>query len=317
MCRKFLWIIISYYIERLLERSFYFMKRIAKIIVTGFIICLLLGTCVYAATPYQEWLSTRSADKTIKTSISLNGSNSIEDTAWTMDDGQVNRLKPDEKAGEDPGIKFEYYKYYVDENVTHSRLRKEDGTLITPLKTGMHYESIGVSKGEELNIYKFSDAYINHTCIHGLESGSIESYGKAFNFKRCYAYQSDGWIAYCAECGERIPLYLYAGQSSIEKLNGTLIQGSTFYSECSKCGGLETLAEINHQCDIIPTWNKYTVHYAKSDKDIMGSAADTVHTYNNEKQDNGGIVSPDEQLRGHASVDASNTFSWNPGFSET
>lgn len=285
------------------------MKKIRKTIILSLICSMFLGSIAYAATVYGQWI--KDGNGKIKTSIPTTEDAKINEVAWTLDDGKIHRINPSAIAGTNDSIEKEYKIYYVEtEDFVNSQISANEYKEKNILK-GQHAENYSPPKGEKIEFYKASVAYNNHTDSHCAEIDTITSFGKKFIGKANGEYQSDGWILYCKECGKPISGYFYTGIDGIKALNGSVVQGSTYYSECSICGGLETLGEIIHSCKAKVEWNKYTIHYAKSDYEVVGGAADTIHTYNNNKQDKGGIQNPDNTLRDHPSSDANNTFSWN------
>lgn len=165
---------------------------------------------------------------------------------------------------------------------------------VRQLETGEHYYYSRKRK-ESIPIGEWKVAWEDHRCIH---EGVNPYHGIQHSGVKCRKELYSGWFAYCADCGQELPLFIYMSEeaaASIDYLDIT----KDYYYICPFSGNLEQGAGFpEHNCKGI-SWNKYMVIYKKNGA-TGGHMADTVHMYNNEKEYEGNPITPDEKLRKNA-----------------
>ncbi|MCD7738735.1 MAG: InlB B-repeat-containing protein, partial [Lachnospiraceae bacterium] len=147
-------------------------------------------------------------------------------------------------------------------------------------QTGEHYyTAINVS---EIRILKWEVAWAVSRCIHPYYN--MKGYhGLNCADTICYNRYPQGWVAYCADCGEKVTDSLMYMNSGTARGIRSIPCSTDYYYLCPWCGGLEQGIPYSHNCERISA-NGYHVSYnanAPAGSRVSGSMADTGHTYGN------------------------------------
>lgn len=175
-----------------------------------------------------------------------------------------------------------------DTNYTWYPARTTVSTGIDPsirkLNTGEHYYR--AERTGEVPVGYWKVMHRPSQCIHSGYPTEGYYHGIEFRRKKCLRNYYSGWMAYCADCGERITdMYLYMSREAAESIDYMdLGNGKDFayYYLCPHCTNLEQGSNLkNHMCRAI-SWNQYTVQYDANTKGPYGGyVADSTHMYNN------------------------------------
>lgn len=167
--------------------------------------------------------------------------------------------------------------YTVDMNVKSS---------VADLRTGQHYY-----KKEATGSVPIGKWVVSHTpgqCIHDTPTKDTFA-GFTYRNEKCMSYYNNGWLAYCADCGEEIDfMFIYAKESTVRRI--TSVPASSVYVYlCPHCTHLEQGHSYQHRCIAISS-NKYRVTYRPNDPNdssVEGYMAPTMHVYDNSATYNG------------------------------
>ena len=138
----------------------------------------------------------------------------------------------------------------------------------------------------------------NNPLINGVQPDTLGYAGKIWTPGICGKTYPSGWLAYCADCGERVTQALiYATQGVISTMD-TFDSSLMYVYGCPHCGGIETQgSRPGHDCMAI-SWNKYKVIYEPNNAGgrYTGYMEPSFHMYNNETMHNGEPVTPIKHL---------------------
>lgn len=151
-------------------------------------------------------------------------------------------------------------------------------------------------------------------CIHHIYPNG-NYHGINFVSSPCKNYYYSGWIAYCADCGEKIKnMYVYMSQAAAETIDYLdMRKDLDYYYLCPHCRNLEQGLDMGiHKCKDI-SWNQYKVAYDPNTSDAYsGRMAASTHMYNNAAEYEGNPVTPSKCLNKNAYVRKNYEFvGWN------
>ncbi len=156
--------------------------------------------------------------------------------------------------------------------------------------TGEHYYT--ETNVSEVRIEKWVVSWVDSKCIHPYYSVGY-FHGIQYAATTCGKRYAQGWIAYCADCGQQLTnMYIYMNSSTARGIC-TLPGTAVYYYLCPWCGGLEQGDGYSHTCKRVSA-NGYTVRYAAnapSDSSVTGSMEETGHMYGNVSLYEGGSAS--------------------------
>lgn len=200
---------------------------------------------------------------------------------------------PDGKAWtthkNDSDIKIYPYKETVTTGITSS---------LRGLNEGEHYYNY--QKIGEVAIEKW--VVSSHgKCIHS-RYPSEDYHALAFRKQICTADYFSGWLAYCADCHERISVLVYMSEEAAESIDyiearaGKSMEASDmdYYYLCPFCTNLEQGAPFVHECKEI-SYNRYRVTYDRNhawEAGQKGEMFESYHLYNNAISYDGEVVTP-------------------------
>lgn len=146
---------------------------------------------------------------------------------------------------------------------------------------------------------------ITDTDYHGLNQGrSI-----------CKKPYYSGWVAYCADCGNKLTnMLMYMSKEAAESIDFLELQtGLDYYYLCPWCRNLEQGSPMGkHSCKAV-SWNRYKVVYDPNTTErYRGYMTASWHMYNNAAEYNGALVTPVKHLtRNGYSCDGYEFVEWN------
>ncbi|MCD8325507.1 MAG: InlB B-repeat-containing protein [Lachnospiraceae bacterium] len=145
---------------------------------------------------------------------------------------------------------------------------------------GEHYYLSG--NVDSIRILKWVVTWADSRCIHPYYN-ITDYHGLTCPNSICYSRYSQGWTAYCADCGERVTASVIYMNSTIARGIRSLPGAADYYYCCPWCGGLEQGIPYSHNCRKISA-NGYYVSYqanAPIGSKVSGSMANTGHMYDN------------------------------------
>lgn len=152
---------------------------------------------------------------------------------------------------------------------------------IRALEPGEHYYRTPVTG--QLHIGRWVVQNPNAACIH--EEPYIGDWYEGYRIEHtvCYNRYNNGWIAYCADCGEPVAdVLIYAAADTVAGIL-TMPAASTYLYICPYCHSLEQGTAYQHVCKAI-SYNHYTIRYMANEPEactVSGYMAPTGHMYNN------------------------------------
>lgn len=175
--------------------------------------------------------------------------------AWTTDDGVTDLYEGEE--GET-----------IDFHMTSTRV---------PLQRGQHYYA---QPSDEFNVGKWIIKWPDHFCIHS-DYPQNGYHGLTFDMHNaCMRPLQPGWFAYCADCGEEIPVLVYSTRDTLSNIK-TVNTTEDYYSLCvyDDCRNLEQGCALRHNCKKYVSNNKYIIQYERNG--LSGLSCTSIHYYNN------------------------------------
>ncbi|MCD8379524.1 MAG: InlB B-repeat-containing protein [Lachnospiraceae bacterium] len=146
--------------------------------------------------------------------------------------------------------------------------------------TGEHYYT--ETNVSEVRILKWEVYWANSKCIHSYFNIGYY-HGISYANTICRKDYAQGWVAYCADCGEQLnSISIYMNSSTARGIR-TLPGSAEYYYLCPWCGGLEQGAGYSHTCKRVSA-NGYTVRYdanTPAGAVVSGSMDETGHMYGN------------------------------------
>lgn len=170
------------------------------------------------------------------------------------------------------------------------------------LNIGEHYYQI--SREGTIPIGRWEVAHKTGTCIHhGYPPEGTPWHGVAFERYICEGYYYSGWLAYCADCGERLTTALiYMSREAAESIDYLEVGDSgvrpvDYYYLCPWNNNLEQGVTLGaHYCKEV-SWNQYRVAYDPNvENDYSGYMEESIHMYNNATEYEGNPVTPATHL---------------------
>ena len=210
--------------------------------------------------------------------------------AGKINDSPYTEMAPDGRAWTTcPGEKHNYYYeegYTVDTGV-ESALRA--------LTVGEHYydyERIG-----DIPVGEWKVEWPRAFCIHG-DQWKQGYHGLSFRKQPCETEYTQGWYAYCADCGEPLERLLVYMCEAAAKSISVISTGMDYYYLCPHCTHLEQGSEFKaHSCHRISA-NQYKIAYQAniSSEHTFSMAPMSLHMYNNATVYEGETVTPITRL---------------------
>lgn len=138
-------------------------------------------------------------------------------------------------------------------------------------------------------------------CIH--TEYQMDYHGISYAKSMCRARHYSGWIAYCADCGERISdLLVYMSREAAETIDYIPL-GMDYYYLCPFCRNLEQGRTFEHMCKAVSA-NMYRVVYDANFPSDAGTPggymAYSLHMYRDAEEYEGAVVTPARELTQNA-----------------
>ena len=170
------------------------------------------------------------------------------------------------------------------------------------LETGEHYYAY--DRNGIIPVGYWEVGYRGANCCHS--NGGFETIGGITginNSRLCLQPYWSGWLAYCADCGQRIVDRLhYMSLDAVRSINAIDVDISYFYlcpnenGDGTQCRHLEQGAPAYaHQCSAV-SWNRYRVEYDPNTDSAGGMMEPSFHMYNNAEEYEGSRVTPQTRL---------------------
>lgn len=180
------------------------------------------------------------------------------------------------------------------------------------LRPGEHYYEN--SKERMVPVGKWVVSHETAECIHHIYT---DGYFHGVNYGRAPCRQDyySGWIAYCADCGEKIRnLFIYMSGAAAESIDYLdMRMDLDYFYLCPYCRNLEQGGEMGiHTCKAV-SWNQYRVVYDPNTSGAFGGyMAASTHLYNNAEEYEGSPVTPAKYLSRNAYIRENYEFvGWN------
>lgn len=180
------------------------------------------------------------------------------------------------------------------------------------LQAGEHYY---VNKMERMvPVGKWEARHETGQCIHHIYPGD-NYHGIDFISNPCGNNYYSGWVAYCADCGEKVNnMMIYMSREAAQTIGYLDMRNDLeYYYLCPHCRNLEMGAPMGiHECKGI-SWNQYNVAYDPNTSDpYRGYMAASTHMYNNASEYEGNPVTPSKYLNNNTYVRENYEFvGWN------
>lgn len=193
--------------------------------------------------------------------------------AWTTDAGEKG---------------YEYYEkgleVYTGADKTVPDLQEGQHIYLTE-KTGL------------LAVEKWEVRWTPGQCIHGVGWEEQNFHNLNHGHSSCNRYYKNGWMAYCADCGERITMLFYMDRDTAYSLKNIPLN-SDYYYLCpwEDCHNLEQGVSIRHECRNV-SWNQYMIQYKSNSLGAVGVMYDSVYMYNNATLYEGKEITAETKLR--------------------
>ena len=173
------------------------------------------------------------------------------------------------------------------------------------LETGEHYYAY--ERNGIIPVGYWEIGYRGANCCHS-NGGATDIGGITdINSSRlCLQPYWSGWLAYCADCGQRIVSRLhYMSLDAVRSINAIDVDISYFYlcpnknGDGTRCRHLEQGAPAyQHQCSAV-SWNRYRVEYEHNTNLLIRKMEPSFHMYNNAEEYEGSRVTPQTRLSLH------------------
>ena len=160
--------------------------------------------------------------------------------------------------------------------------------------------------GTIMPISKWRCCYVPCSCIHpGLYNPATGNYdelgvtwhGMTTTDVPCLRRHHNGWIGFCADCGEMLDILIYTSDAAINTIKTIPVDYDLFYAcpytvqynanGCVTGGHFEQAIGFGHKCDAVSA-NKYSVRYNANYPTSTipgykgtGYTANTIHSYDN------------------------------------
>ena len=169
------------------------------------------------------------------------------------------------------------YTWYDRDKTVHTGIE----STVRTLNTGEHiYKSTREGK---VPVGSWMVEHVPGQCIHDSYPGTTYYHGMLYGTSKCHQPHNSGWMAYCADCGERIsPMLIYMNEKTAYSITD-LDLNLDYYYLCpySDCKNLEQGSGFGqHYCDLI-SWNRYIISY-NPNRGSGQAMQQSVHMYGNE-----------------------------------
>lgn len=175
------------------------------------------------------------------------------------------------------------------------------------VETGIHSSLREPETGEHLYTYSRQGTVpvgswvVMHraaSCIHTNYAGK-EYHGVIHRGQICLRSYYSGWMAYCADCGDKLTnMLVYMSKAAAESIDYLEMKKDLdYYYLCPLCRNLEQGAPMgSHLCKDV-SWNRYKVVYDPNTvEEYRGYMTASWHMYNNADEYEGSKVTPVKHL---------------------
>lgn len=165
------------------------------------------------------------------------------------------------------------------------------------LNTGEHYYDRAAGT---ISVGRWEVDWRHGQCIHNSYPMEGQDYhGISFERNTCGKKHFSGWVAYCADCGEKISdAFVYMSREAAQTIH-FIPAGMDYYSLCPFCNNLEQGRTIWHTCKAVSP-NMYRVVYdgnfPTGSRTQSGYMGNSFHMYGNAEEYEGCPVTPVSQL---------------------
>lgn len=172
--------------------------------------------------------------------------------------------------------------------------------------TGYHIYKQEKASGAVMPVSKWCCCYVPCPCIHpGLynpATGNHDELGVTWHGMTttdvpCLRRHHNGWIGFCADCGETLDILIYTSDAAVNTIKTIPVGYDLFYAcpytvsynsnGCVIGGHFEQATKFSHKCDAVSA-NKYSVRYNANYPTSSipgykgaGYTASTIHSYDN------------------------------------
>ncbi len=172
-------------------------------------------------------------------------------------------------------------------------------STLRALQTGEHYYTY--ERSGMIPVGRWEVVHEAAYCIHNFYPDSLDSFhGIPYGRNTCGGEYTQGWFAYCADCGEEVAnLLMYLCEDAARSIS-YIPTGMEYFYLCPHCNNLEQgkLIEI-HDCRKISA-NRYKVVYDNNERTVgalvSGYMTDSFHMYNNATVYEGETAIPNTRL---------------------
>lgn len=165
------------------------------------------------------------------------------------------------------------------------------------LNTGEHYYDRAAGM---ITVGRWETDWRHGQCIHNSYPTEGQDYhGVSFGRSTCGKKHFSGWVAYCADCGEKISdTYVYMSREAAQTIH-FIPTGMDYYSLCPFCDNLEQGRTVWHTCKAVSP-NMYRVVYdgnfPADSRTQSGYMGNSFHIYGNAGEYEGCPVTPVSKL---------------------
>lgn len=186
-----------------------------------------------------------------------------------------------------------------DRNIRWYRKGETVSTGITsslrPPGEGEHYYSVRASG--QAPVGRWVVEHEAGQCVH--EVYPPRYHGLNYGRQICRARHYSGWIAYCADCGDRLSnIFVYMSREAAETVQYIPLE-TDYYSLCPFCDNLEQGSMFRHMCKAVSA-NMYRVVYdanfPEAGENGKGYMAYSLHMYNDTEEYEGIQLTPVKEL---------------------
>ncbi len=166
---------------------------------------------------------------------------------------------------------------------------------LRPPGEGEHYYSVRVTG--QAPVGRWVVEHEAGQCVHEVYPPAY--HGLGYGRQICRARHYSGWIAYCADCGERLSnIFVYMSREAAETIDYIPLE-TDYYSLCPFCSNLEQGSMFRHMCKAVSA-NMYRVVYdanfPEDGANGRGYMAYSLHMYNDTEEYEGTKLTPVKEL---------------------
>ncbi len=166
-------------------------------------------------------------------------------------------------------------------------------SLLRALTAGEHYYL--KPRDGDIPIGAWNVVLASGRCIHDDYPKESTYHGIAFSREKCGSFYKTGWMASCADCGERLNILIYMDEATARGLTA-LPADINYYYLCPHCDNLEQGRRIAHDCKAVSA-NRYYVTYRKNAPNAVGYMERSTFFYGNADLYEGRRVTGEVRLR--------------------